>query len=140
MLLHFISVLQHFSTFLHQHIILIQPQGQFQQAKMNQKGKDTKQSQKKQQHIKPDKSQKPKSSQKPQPPEDVRRDQKLQAILLADSFTTTFRPITLESPKVLLPLVNVPMIDYTMEFLTQNGIEEVSIDHSSSCFSSIFNY
>lgn len=58
--------------------------------------------------------------------EDVRRDQKLQAILLADSFTTTFRPITLESPKVLLPLVNVPMIDYTMEFLTQNGIEEVS--------------
>jgi hypothetical protein len=58
--------------------------------------------------------------------DDVRRDQKLQAILLADSFTTTFRPITLDCPKVLLPLVNVPMIDYTLEFLTHNGIEEVT--------------
>ena len=60
--------------------------------------------------------------------EDVKRDQKLQAILLADSFTTTFRPITLECPKVLLPLVNVPMIDYTIEFLAQNGVEEVVIN------------
>lgn len=57
--------------------------------------------------------------------EDVKRDQKLQAILMADSFTVTFRPITLECPKVLLPLVNVPMLDYTIEFLTQNGVLEV---------------
>ncbi len=59
--------------------------------------------------------------------EDVKREQKLQAIILADSFTKTFRPITLERPKVLLPLVNVPMLDYTIEFLSQNGVEEVSI-------------
>ena len=57
--------------------------------------------------------------------EDVKRDQKLQAILLADSFSRTFRPITLECPKVLLPLVNVPMLEYTIEFLSQNGVEEV---------------
>ena len=54
-------------------------------------------------------------------------EQKLQAILLADSFTKTFRPITWETPKVLLPLVNVPMLEYTIEFLAQNGVEELFV-------------
>lgn len=58
--------------------------------------------------------------------EDSKRDQKLQAILLADSFSKSFRPVTWEKPKVLLPLVNVPMLEYTIEFLAQNGVEEVS--------------
>lgn len=64
--------------------------------------------------------------------EDSKRDQKLQAILLADSFSKCFRPITWEKPKVLLPLVNVPMIEYTIEFLAQNGVEEV-ITNLASC-------
>lgn len=64
--------------------------------------------------------------------DDVKRDQKLQAILLADSFSKTFRPITLECPKVLLPLVNVPMLEYTVEFLAQNGVEEVQYGLSKS--------
>ncbi|KAK8546463.1 hypothetical protein V6N13_067685 [Hibiscus sabdariffa] len=51
----------------------------------------------------------------------------LQAILLADSFATTFRPITLERPKVLLPLVNIPMIDYTLAWLESAGVEEVFV-------------
>ncbi|KVH99637.1 translation initiation factor eIF-2B subunit epsilon isoform X1 [Cynara cardunculus var. scolymus] len=51
----------------------------------------------------------------------------LQAILLADSFTTKFRPITLECPKVLLPLVNSPMIDYTLAWLESAGVEEVFV-------------
>ncbi|KAJ7978051.1 Translation initiation factor eIF-2B subunit epsilon [Quillaja saponaria] len=51
----------------------------------------------------------------------------LQAILLADSFTTKFRPITLERPKVLLPLVNVPMINYTLAWLESAGVEEVFV-------------
>jgi hypothetical protein len=58
--------------------------------------------------------------------EDVKREQKLQAVLLADSFNKAFRPITLECPKVLLPLVNMPMMEYTIEFLAQNGVEEVN--------------
>jgi hypothetical protein len=70
---------------------------------------------------KPPKQPKPKSD----AAEDVKREQKLQAILLADSFSKSFRPISSEIPKVLLPLVNVPMIEYTMEFLAQNGVEEV---------------
>ncbi|KAK3418471.1 hypothetical protein EUGRSUZ_H04421 [Eucalyptus grandis] len=49
----------------------------------------------------------------------------LQAVLLADSFATRFRPITLERPKVLLPLVNLPMIEYTLAWLESAGVEEV---------------
>lgn len=52
---------------------------------------------------------------------------KLQAVLLADSFAQKFRPITLERPKVLLPLVNVPMIDYTLAWLESAGVEEVFV-------------
>lgn len=35
------------------------------------------------------------------------------------------RPVTLECPKVLLPLVNTPMLDYTLEWLAINEVEEV---------------
>ncbi|KDP23598.1 hypothetical protein JCGZ_23431 [Jatropha curcas] len=59
-------------------------------------------------------------------PEELAR-HPLQAILLADSFTTKFRPITLERPKVLLPLVNVPMIDYTLAWLESAGVEDVFV-------------
>lgn len=51
----------------------------------------------------------------------------LQALLLADSFTRTFRPITLEGPKVLLPLVNVPLLEYTLELLASNGVAEIFV-------------
>ena len=37
-----------------------------------------------------------------------------------------FKPITVERAKVLLPVVNVPMIDYTLEWLVAGGVEEVS--------------
>mmetsp|Transcript_1218 Transcript_1218/g.1986 ORF Transcript_1218/g.1986 Transcript_1218/m.1986 type:complete len:748 (-) Transcript_1218:122-2365(-) len=59
--------------------------------------------------------------------EDVKREQKLQAILLAVSFTKYFRPISYVKPKVLVPLVNIPMLTYTIEFLSQNGVEEIFI-------------
>jgi translation initiation factor eIF-2B subunit epsilon len=57
--------------------------------------------------------------------EDVKRDNPLQAIVFADSFTETFRPISLEAPKVLLPLANVPMLEYSLEFLASSGVKEV---------------
>jgi translation initiation factor eIF-2B subunit epsilon len=59
--------------------------------------------------------------------DDMRREAKLQAILLADSFSKCFRPLTHTTPKVLLPLVNVPMIEYTIEFLAANGVEELFV-------------
>jgi hypothetical protein len=46
--------------------------------------------------------------------EDLNRKDVLQAVLLADSFTQTIRPITHEQPKVLLPLCGVPMLDHAL--------------------------
>ena len=37
--------------------------------------------------------------------------------------------MTVERPKALLPLVNVPMIAYTLEWLVAAGIEEVRSAH-----------
>lgn len=36
-----------------------------------------------------------------------------------------FSPVTLERPKVLLPLVNMPMVDYTLEWLAAAEVTEV---------------
>jgi hypothetical protein len=38
-----------------------------------------------------------------------------------------FRPISVERPKVLMPLVNVPMLDYTLEWLASAGVEEARV-------------
>ena len=45
----------------------------------------------------------------------------------SDSFTRTFRPISLEHPKVLLPLANVPMIEYTLEMLANAKVKEIIV-------------
>lgn len=49
----------------------------------------------------------------------------LQAVVLADSFNERFMPITLDRPRCLLPLVNIPIIEYTFEFLAISGVQEV---------------
>ncbi|KAK1376175.1 eIF-2B GDP-GTP exchange factor subunit epsilon [Heracleum sosnowskyi] len=56
----------------------------------------------------------------------------LQAIVLADgSFdqhqNKKFAPITHETPKVLLPLVNVPVVEYTLSWLQSVGVTEVFV-------------
>eukprot|EP01083_Nonionella_stella_P281915 959447_1 len=57
----------------------------------------------------------------------------LQAVVLADSFQHRFTPITFEKPKALLPLVNVPMIEYTLECLASADVQDVYIlGHSHS--------
>ncbi|AEO67720.1 248bebc0-b44c-48a5-9568-27a74349cb9e [Thermothielavioides terrestris] len=58
---------------------------------------------------------------------DEKREDVLQAVILADSFQDRFKPFTLETPRCLLPLVNVPVIEYTLEFLASNGVQEVFI-------------
>ncbi|KAK2767910.1 hypothetical protein FQN53_006428 [Emmonsiellopsis sp. PD_33] len=49
----------------------------------------------------------------------------LQAVVLADTFETRFEPFSLEKPRCLLPLANTPIIEYTLEFLANAGVEEV---------------
>lgn len=55
-------------------------------------------------------------------PEDV-----IQAVVIADSFNFRFLPITIERPRALLPLVNRPLIDYTVEFLAVAGVKEIFV-------------
>jgi len=58
---------------------------------------------------------------------DEKREDALQAVVIADSFQDRFKPFTLEKPRCLLPLVNIPVIEYTLEFLASNGVQEVFI-------------
>ncbi|ERE76667.1 translation initiation factor eIF-2B subunit epsilon-like protein [Cricetulus griseus] len=51
----------------------------------------------------------------------------LQAVLVADSFNRRFFPISKDQPRVLLPLANVALIDYTLEFLTASGVQETFV-------------
>ncbi|RSM12923.1 hypothetical protein CEP52_002222 [Fusarium oligoseptatum] len=51
----------------------------------------------------------------------------LQAVVLADSFQDRYRPFSTEKPRCLLPLANTPLIEYTLEFLAMNGVNEVYI-------------
>ncbi|KAI1413470.1 nucleotide-diphospho-sugar transferase [Hypoxylon sp. FL1857] len=56
-----------------------------------------------------------------------KREDVLQAVLIADSFQTRFHPFSLEKPRCLLPLANTPLIEYSLEFLAMNGVQEVFI-------------
>lgn len=49
----------------------------------------------------------------------------LQAIVITDSFNERFIPITLDKPRCLLPLVNLPLIEYVFECLAISGVEEI---------------
>lgn len=51
----------------------------------------------------------------------------IQALVLTDSFSSNFRPITNSMPKVLMPVANVPMIEYTLECLAAGGVQEIFI-------------
>ncbi|OTB01972.1 hypothetical protein M426DRAFT_323057 [Hypoxylon sp. CI-4A] len=56
-----------------------------------------------------------------------KREDVLQAVLIADSFQTRYHPFTVEKPRCLLPLANTPLIEYSLEFLAMNGVQEVFI-------------
>jgi translation initiation factor eIF-2B subunit epsilon len=51
----------------------------------------------------------------------------IQAVVIADSFNFRFLPLTTEKPRALLPLVNRPLIDYTVEFLAVSGVQEIFV-------------
>ena len=50
----------------------------------------------------------------------------VQGVVLVDSFTVKFRPVTLQTPKVLLPLAGFEhMLDMNLEWLSSSGIVEL---------------
>ncbi|KAI0017104.1 nucleotide-diphospho-sugar transferase [Xylariomycetidae sp. FL0641] len=56
-----------------------------------------------------------------------KREDALQAVIIADTFQTRYMPFSLEKPRCLLPLANTPLIEYTLEFLAMNGVQEVFV-------------
>ncbi|KAJ3043558.1 hypothetical protein HDV00_004658 [Rhizophlyctis rosea] len=54
-------------------------------------------------------------------------DEILQAVVVTDSFNSRFKPLTNDKPRCLLPLANVPLIEYTLEFLAVSGVQEVFV-------------
>lgn len=62
---------------------------------------------------------------------EIVQDERFQAIVLTDLFQTRFMPLTASKPRCLLPLANVPLIDYTLEFLAKLGVNEVYLMCSS---------
>ncbi|BFZ15193.1 hypothetical protein BsWGS_18231 [Bradybaena similaris] len=59
--------------------------------------------------------------------EDLVQEDILQAVVIADSFNVRFGPITYKKPRTLLPLVNIPLIEYTFEALAASGVQEVFV-------------
>nr|XP_034300396.1 translation initiation factor eIF-2B subunit epsilon isoform X2 [Crassostrea gigas] len=59
--------------------------------------------------------------------EDIQQEDVFQAVVIADSFNVRFAPITNEKPKSLLPLANIPILDYTLEFLVTAGVQEIFV-------------
>lgn len=55
----------------------------------------------------------------------VRNEFNLQAVILCDTYLPRFHPLTESIPRCLLPLANVPLIEYTLEFLVNTGATEV---------------
>ncbi|KAH6918678.1 translation initiation factor eif-2b [Coprinopsis sp. MPI-PUGE-AT-0042] len=51
----------------------------------------------------------------------------LQAVVLADSWNRRFRPLTTNKPRCLLPICNVPLLDWTFESLALAGVQEVFV-------------
>lgn len=53
------------------------------------------------------------------------QDDPLQAVVLCDVFTQRFAPLTLDRPRCLMPVCNVPLIEWTLESLAAAGVHEV---------------
>ena len=57
--------------------------------------------------------------------EELGEDDPLQAVVLCDVFTQRFAPLTLDMPRCLMPVCNVPLIEWTIETLARAGVHEV---------------
>eukprot|EP01062_Namystynia_karyoxenos_P073625 TRINITY_DN70432_c0_g1_i1.p1 TRINITY_DN70432_c0_g1~~TRINITY_DN70432_c0_g1_i1.p1 ORF type:complete len:770 (+),score=259.55 TRINITY_DN70432_c0_g1_i1:85-2310(+) len=49
------------------------------------------------------------------------------ALIIADSFTSDLRPVTLECPRTLVPVAGVALLDYALEALIANEVTELYV-------------
>jgi NDP-sugar pyrophosphorylase family protein len=63
----------------------------------------------------------------------------VQAVILAGGLGTRLRPLTLERPKPVVPLLNVPFLSYQLAMLGAHGVRDVilSISHRSEAIRAI---
>ncbi|KAF2358515.1 Hexapeptide repeat [Trinorchestia longiramus] len=66
---------------------------------------------------------------------DYQRKEVLQAVVIGEDFSNQFHPITNDVHKLLLPLVNTPLVDYNLDWLHRNAVEEVFIYCKATPFS-----
>ena len=59
--------------------------------------------------------------------DDFKQEELLQAVVIADSFNVRFVPLTNNRPRALLPLVNVPILDYILECLSTAGVQRAIV-------------
>lgn len=57
--------------------------------------------------------------------DEIKERDELTAVIIADSFTRSFWPITNDMPKVLMPMCNIPLIEYTIELVIRNHIKKI---------------
>ncbi|MDQ1520785.1 MAG: mannose-phosphate guanylyltransferase, partial [Actinomycetota bacterium] len=64
----------------------------------------------------------------------------MKAVVLVGGEGTRLRPITLTTPKPLLPIANQPFIERQLEWLAQHGVDEIvlSLRYRSDAFESHF--
>ncbi|KAF8334178.1 nucleotide-diphospho-sugar transferase [Cantharellus anzutake] len=51
----------------------------------------------------------------------------LQAVILADSFNSRFQPLSMTKPRTLLPLCNIPLLNWTLEALIGSGVQQIFV-------------
>ncbi|KAI9653478.1 MAG: hypothetical protein M1831_006026 [Alyxoria varia] len=64
----------------------------------------------------------------------------LQAVVLLDAFNPGLLPFSRTKPSCLLPLANVPLLEYTLDFLARNGLQEVFLYTQGSTGDDIDDY
>lgn len=66
---------------------------------------------------------------------EFKREEVLQAVIIGETFDNQFDPITRAVPKVLMPLVNTPILDYTLEWFHRCGMQDVILYCRATPFS-----
>lgn len=51
----------------------------------------------------------------------------VQAVLVADSFSQKFHPLTSNRPEIMIAFLNTPILDYTLRMLRISGVQELFI-------------
>ncbi|KAK7865186.1 hypothetical protein R5R35_012043 [Gryllus longicercus] len=57
--------------------------------------------------------------------ETMKKEDVLQAVVICDNFNSWFEPVSFYVPVPLIPLVNSPILEYSLEFLSLSGVQEV---------------